>query len=152
MGGDGMGSVGMVGVGAAWAVAHAPTRRLQPQPTRRRVVPTATTRRGSLAGWASVVSASGWAAAVPAAGAGAQQVQQQQGITAKEVEAEDSPMIQAMLARSAEKKEEREKERLQAYYKKNFKEYFQFTAGTCEKGSKATPECARVLQWLEDNK
>lgn len=41
--------------------------------------------------------------------------------TNREVDAADSPMIQEMLRRTAEKKEERAKERLDDYYRRNYK-------------------------------
>jgi len=138
--------MGATAAGTRVAFGRSPARAQQAR--RRRVVPGASVGGGgpNFASRRAVVLAplaGGFAAAAPSTSA--------QEITAKEVDAADSPMIQEMLARSAEKKEERQEERLRDYYRRNFKDYFQFQAGTC-KGSTKTPECERVLQWLEDNK
>ena len=41
--------------------------------------------------------------------------------TNREVDAAESPMIQEMLRRTAEKKDERAKQRLDDYYRRNYK-------------------------------
>ena len=60
-----------------------------------------------------------------------------------------------LLKRTAEKKDERRQERLNDYYKRNFKEYFDFEAGNRAAGkargiSEETNE--KIMKWLEDNK
>eukprot|EP00240_Pyramimonas_obovata_P007279 CAMPEP_0118940534 /NCGR_PEP_ID=MMETSP1169-20130426/31675_1 /TAXON_ID=36882 /ORGANISM="Pyramimonas obovata, Strain CCMP722" /LENGTH=153 /DNA_ID=CAMNT_0006885049 /DNA_START=181 /DNA_END=639 /DNA_ORIENTATION=- len=46
------------------------------------------------------------------------------------VEDEDSPLIQALLAKSKENKDKYDKERLEDYYRRNFTDYFDFVAGS----------------------
>eukprot|EP00879_Flechtneria_rotunda_P024957 GHRR01026485.1.p1 GENE.GHRR01026485.1~~GHRR01026485.1.p1 ORF type:complete len:117 (+),score=27.91 GHRR01026485.1:159-509(+) len=73
----------------------------------------------------------------------------------KEVDAAESPYIQELLRRSREKKEQRDKERLQDYYKRNFKDYFEFEGGSIRAGKARgiQPDTQQaILQWLELNK
>ncbi|KAI8468232.1 MAG: hypothetical protein J3K34DRAFT_471044 [Monoraphidium minutum] len=74
--------------------------------------------------------------------------------TNKEVANEESPFIQELLRRTEEKREERKQERLNDYYKRNFRDYFNFDAGS-EAAARArglSPEtAAAVQQWLKDN-
>eukprot|EP00195_Chlamydomonas_chlamydogama_P006646 CAMPEP_0202903854 /NCGR_PEP_ID=MMETSP1392-20130828/26679_1 /ASSEMBLY_ACC=CAM_ASM_000868 /TAXON_ID=225041 /ORGANISM="Chlamydomonas chlamydogama, Strain SAG 11-48b" /LENGTH=132 /DNA_ID=CAMNT_0049591201 /DNA_START=19 /DNA_END=417 /DNA_ORIENTATION=+ len=73
----------------------------------------------------------------------------------KEVDNDTSPFVQELLRRTQEKKEERYQQRLQDYYKRNFKEYFEFEAGSVKTGrargiSANTQQ--EILKWLEENK
>lgn len=73
----------------------------------------------------------------------------------KEVDPNDSPYIQELLARSRANKDQYDKERLDAYNKKNFKEYFEFIEGNVERGGGSTysdETKAAIKAWLENNK
>ena len=63
--------------------------------------------------------------------------------------------LSELLKRTAEKKDERRTERLNDYYKRNFREYLDFEAGTRTAGkargiSEETND--KILKWLEENK
>ncbi|GAX73170.1 hypothetical protein CEUSTIGMA_g623.t1 [Chlamydomonas eustigma] len=73
----------------------------------------------------------------------------------QEVKDSESPFIQELLRRTAEKKEERKKERLDDYYRRNFKDYFEWEAGSALAGrargiSEGTS--SKILKWLDENK
>jgi hypothetical protein len=70
----------------------------------------------------------------------------------REVDNASSPFIQELLRRTEEKREERVKERLDDYYRRNFGDYFSFEAGS-NMGSKGiSPETqAQIKKWLEEN-
>ncbi|KXZ47644.1 hypothetical protein GPECTOR_34g803 [Gonium pectorale] len=73
----------------------------------------------------------------------------------KEVDNDTSPLVQKLLQRTAENKDRYAKERLQDYYKRNFKEYFEFEASNAKvaKARGLSPESAAAIQkWLEENK
>jgi len=59
-----------------------------------------------------------------------------------------------LLRRTEEKKDERREQRLKDYYKRNFKDYFEFDAGS-EGAARArglSPEtAASIRKWLDDN-
>ncbi|WIA35480.1 hypothetical protein OEZ86_003911 [Tetradesmus obliquus] len=66
-----------------------------------------------------------------------------------------TPYMQELLRRSEEKREERYKERLAAYYKKNFKEYFDVEAvdDMTARARGIKPETtAAIKRWMEENK
>ena len=72
----------------------------------------------------------------------------------KEVDAATSPFIQELLAKTAAKKDERTQERLNDYYKRNFKDYFEFEAGSIRAGKArgiSDESQQAILQWLERN-
>jgi hypothetical protein len=84
----------------------------------------------------------------------ASQSQARQEPINKEVDAATSPYIQGLLAKTAAKKEERTQERLNDYYKRNFKDYFEFEAGSIRTGkARGISEDSQkaILQWLEKN-
>ena len=58
-----------------------------------------------------------------------------------------------MLRRTREKKDERSKQRLDAYNKRNFKDYFQFdAAGSSGRARGIRPETqAAIEKWLQAN-
>ncbi|KAF5838054.1 hypothetical protein DUNSADRAFT_3488 [Dunaliella salina] len=58
----------------------------------------------------------------------------------------DSPMIAELKRRSDEKREERAKERLDDYYRRNYKDYFEFING----GSRS-PSSGAISEWLKQN-
>eukprot|EP01026_Neomeris_dumetosa_P052742 TRINITY_DN46851_c0_g4_i2.p3 TRINITY_DN46851_c0_g4~~TRINITY_DN46851_c0_g4_i2.p3 ORF type:complete len:109 (-),score=9.98 TRINITY_DN46851_c0_g4_i2:302-628(-) len=68
----------------------------------------------------------------------------------KEVANENSPLIQKLLVKSTELKEQRRQERLQQYYKRNFVDYFEFELGTRGLGKGETRE--KIDAWLKTNK
>lgn len=68
----------------------------------------------------------------------------------KEVDDATSPLIQDLLKKTVEKKDERYKERLDNYYKRNFNDYFNFEMGNNDGVSAETK--AEVKAWLEKNK
>lgn len=70
--------------------------------------------------------------------------------TNREVDNESSPWIQEMLRKTAEKKSERYKERLDDYYKRNFGDYLSFELGMRDGVSMETK--AAIRAWLEKNK
>eukprot|EP00877_Chromochloris_zofingiensis_P006867 jgi/Chrzof1/2433/Cz11g15120.t1_PSAN2 len=73
----------------------------------------------------------------------------------QEVDSASSPFIQELLKRTQENRDRRYKERLNDYYKRNFKDYFNFEAGTAAAGRARglTPETqAAIAKWLQDNK
>jgi hypothetical protein len=68
----------------------------------------------------------------------------------KEVDDATSPLIQDLLKKTVEKKDERYRERLDNYYKRNFQDYFNFEMGNRDGVSAETK--AEVKAWLEKNK
>ncbi|GMH33527.1 hypothetical protein BSKO_01361 [Bryopsis sp. KO-2023] len=65
----------------------------------------------------------------------------------KEVDAETSPYIQELLARTEKNREKRRQERLDDYNKRNFRDYF-----GVEQTARLTPETrAKIQKWLDDN-
>ena len=73
-------------------------------------------------------------------------------VTNKEVANESSPLIQEMLKRTEEKREERKAERLADYYRRNFGDYFSFEAGSNMDRKGLSPETqAKNKRWLEEN-
>eukprot|EP00955_Chlamydomonas_euryale_P113363 366212-Chlamydomonas_euryale.AAC.27 len=73
----------------------------------------------------------------------------------KEVNDAESPYIQELLRKTAEKKDERKQERLNDYYRRNFKEYFDFEAGSSSAGRSrgiSSETQAQIAEWLEQNK
>ena len=63
----------------------------------------------------------------------------------------ESPLMQKLLAESESKREERAKERLDDYYRRNFTDYFNFDVGSQIPG-KMSAEAAAEKAWLERNK
>ncbi|PNW86429.1 hypothetical protein CHLRE_02g086100v5 [Chlamydomonas reinhardtii] len=73
----------------------------------------------------------------------------------KEVDDATSPFVQELLKRSNENRERYQKERLQDYYRRNFKEYFEFEGSTAKVGKARglSPETQQAIaKWLEENK
>ena len=75
-------------------------------------------------------------------------------VTNTEVAAEESAYIQELLRKTEEKREERKTERLNDYYRRNFKDYFAFDAAdeATARARGLSPEtAAAVRKWMEDN-
>ncbi|XP_074314567.1 uncharacterized protein LOC141649786 [Silene latifolia] len=72
------------------------------------------------------------------------------------VESNDSQtaLLQKYLKKSEENKEKNDKERLDNYYKRNYKDYFGFVEGTLRaKDEKELSESEKgILEWLDKNK
>ena len=64
------------------------------------------------------------------------------------VDAQTSAFIQERLKRTSEKKEERVRERLQAYNVRNFKDYFSFEIGG---GAKSSETQEAIRTWLKEH-
>ncbi|KAG2489548.1 hypothetical protein HYH03_011999 [Edaphochlamys debaryana] len=72
-----------------------------------------------------------------------------------EADAATSPLIQSLLKKSAENKQANDDERKKAYYKKAFREYFEYEGGDARASAARgiTPETrAEIQKWLEANK
>ncbi|KAG2446691.1 hypothetical protein HYH02_008257 [Chlamydomonas schloesseri] len=73
----------------------------------------------------------------------------------KEVDDATSPFVQELLKRSNENRERYQKERLQDYYRRNFKEYFEFEGANAKVGKARglSSETQQAIEkWLEENK
>ncbi|GLC36628.1 hypothetical protein PLESTM_000482700 [Pleodorina starrii] len=73
----------------------------------------------------------------------------------KEVDDATSPFVQKLLKRSEENRERYQKERLQDYYRRNFKEYFEFEASSAKVARArglSTESQEAIAKWLEENK
>lgn len=70
----------------------------------------------------------------------------------KEVENESSPLIQELLKRTEEKRDERKVERLNDYYRRNYGDYFSFQAGSNMDTQGISSETqASIRRWLKEN-
>ena len=68
------------------------------------------------------------------------------------VSIEDSPMMQAMLQKSAEQRDERKKELLNKYYRKNFYDYFNYAGGCRAAPNETDSDIVKATkQWCIDN-
>lgn len=67
----------------------------------------------------------------------------------KEVPNDESPFVQELLRRTREKADERYKERLADYNRRNFSDYFSFQAGNMRDLSPETQES--IKKWLKEN-
>ncbi|KAL3150526.1 hypothetical protein ABBQ32_000343 [Trebouxia sp. C0010 RCD-2024] len=75
-------------------------------------------------------------------------------ITHKEVDDDSSALVQGLLAKSKENKERYTKERLQDYYRRNFKDYFTYEKGLGQSSSErglSDENQQKILKWLNDN-
>jgi len=59
------------------------------------------------------------------------------------------PLVQELLRRSEEKREERYKERLRDYYRRNYKDYFAFESRKPSYGTTKLEK--RIQDWLREN-
>jgi hypothetical protein len=63
-----------------------------------------------------------------------------------------NPYIEELLRKSESKREERRKERLQDYYRRNFTDYFTFETSPGMSQQGLSPETSNQMkQWLKDN-
>ncbi|KAK9828736.1 hypothetical protein WJX72_001805 [[Myrmecia] bisecta] len=72
----------------------------------------------------------------------------------REVDNATSPLIQGLLEKSLANKEKYRAQRLQDYYRRNFKDYFDFEGGSVQAGKARglSPETTqKIQQWLKDN-
>ncbi|KAL2641487.1 hypothetical protein R1flu_009074 [Riccia fluitans] len=81
------------------------------------------------------------------------------GVEAPEEPATDTPaegnaLIRKLLARSKANKEKNDKARLDDYYRRNFKEYFEFIEGTVrrKKAEDLTEAEKGIIEWLKTNR
>jgi len=73
-------------------------------------------------------------------------------VTNKEADNASSPYIQELLRRTDEKKDERKAARLKDYYRRNYKDYFQFMDGSNMNNSGIDAETQKEIKaWLEEN-
>ncbi|CAL5209815.1 unnamed protein product [Lathyrus oleraceus] len=62
-------------------------------------------------------------------------------------------LLQKYLKKSEENKEKNDKERVDSYYKRNYKDYFEFIEGSLKgKDGKISEAEKGILDWLEANK
>ncbi|CAI5982826.1 unnamed protein product [Closterium sp. NIES-64] len=66
----------------------------------------------------------------------------------------DIPFVQELLERSRANKAKYDEERLNDYYRRNFKDYFDFVGGTLQvkREDKLTDNEKEILKWIEANK
>jgi len=63
-----------------------------------------------------------------------------------------NPLIQRLLERSKANKEKNDKERLEDYYRRNYKDYFNFIRGGFGGRKNMTAAERDIVTWLESNK
>ncbi|CAK9315708.1 unnamed protein product [Citrullus colocynthis] len=56
------------------------------------------------------------------------------------------------LKKSEENKEKNEKERLESYYKRNYKDYFEFVEGSVKNKNELSEAEKGIIEWLKRNK
>nr|XP_043634115.1 uncharacterized protein LOC122605272 [Erigeron canadensis] len=61
-------------------------------------------------------------------------------------------LLQKYLKKSEDNKTKNDKERLDSYYKRNYKDYFAFEEGTLRQKKELTEAEKGILSWLEANK
>ncbi|CAH2036290.1 unnamed protein product [Thlaspi arvense] len=63
-------------------------------------------------------------------------------------------LLQKYLKKTEENKTKNDKERLDSYYKRNYKDYFEFVEGSIKGKTEAelTESEKRILEWLKSNK
>ncbi|KAL1805359.1 hypothetical protein DCAR_0831175 [Daucus carota subsp. sativus] len=61
-------------------------------------------------------------------------------------------LLQKYLKKSEENKSKYDKERLDSYYKRNYKDYFGFSEGALKEKKDLTESEKGILEWLEANK
>ncbi|XP_071707636.1 uncharacterized protein [Rutidosis leptorrhynchoides] len=61
-------------------------------------------------------------------------------------------LLQKYLKKSEDNKIKNDKERLDSYYKRNYKDYFAFEEGTLRQKKELTEAEKGILDWLEANK
>ncbi|KAH7440424.1 hypothetical protein KP509_04G106600 [Ceratopteris richardii] len=63
-----------------------------------------------------------------------------------------SQLIEELLERSRANKTKNDQKRLESYYERNFKEYFEFIEGTIKNKSDLTDAEKGILKWLEKSR
>ncbi|KAK9165364.1 hypothetical protein Scep_000555 [Stephania cephalantha] len=61
-------------------------------------------------------------------------------------------LMQKYLKKSEENKAKNDKERLQDYYKRNYKDYFEFIEGSIKAKKELSESEKGILDWLQSNK
>ncbi|KAK9129715.1 hypothetical protein Sjap_010202 [Stephania japonica] len=61
-------------------------------------------------------------------------------------------LMQKYLKKSEENKAKNDKERLQGYYKRNYKDYFEFIEGSIKAKTELSESEKGILDWLQSNK
>ncbi|XP_056163522.1 uncharacterized protein LOC130136926 isoform X2 [Syzygium oleosum] len=62
-------------------------------------------------------------------------------------------LLKRYLKKSEENKEKNDKERLESYYKRNYKDYFEFVEGSLRNKKEQLTESEKaILDWLRSNK
>lgn len=70
---------------------------------------------------------------------------------AEEENSKKNDLIERLLQKSKANKDKRAKERLDDYYKRNYKDYFEFVEGTVKPG-KLTEAEKDIMEWLRKNR
>ncbi|XP_004496869.1 uncharacterized protein [Cicer arietinum] len=74
-------------------------------------------------------------------------------IAATQVPDSRTQLLQKYLEKSEENKDKNDKERLDSYYKRNYKDYFEFIEGSLKgKDGKLSEAEKGILDWLQTNK
>ncbi|MCL7022344.1 hypothetical protein MKW94_011936 [Papaver nudicaule] len=71
---------------------------------------------------------------------------------ASELNDSKSALIQKYLKKTEENKAKNDKERLDGYYRRNYKDYFEFMEGAFENKDKLTEAEQGILDWLKANR
>lgn len=73
-------------------------------------------------------------------------------VAATQVNDSRTELLQKYLKKSQENKEKNDKERLENYYKRNYKDYFGALEGSLKQKKELTETEKGILEWLEKNK
>ncbi|CAK8573823.1 unnamed protein product [Lathyrus sativus] len=74
-------------------------------------------------------------------------------VAAAQIPESRTQLLQKYLKKSEENKEKNDKERVDSYYKRNYKDYFEFIEGSLKgKDGKISEAEKGILDWLEANK
>ncbi|XP_038887440.1 uncharacterized protein LOC120077574 [Benincasa hispida] len=61
-------------------------------------------------------------------------------------------LLKRYLKKSEENKEKNDKERLESYYKRNYKDYFEFVEGSVKNKNELSEAEKGIIEWLKRNK
>ncbi|XP_008455049.2 uncharacterized protein LOC103495319 [Cucumis melo] len=61
-------------------------------------------------------------------------------------------LLKRYLKKSEENKEKNDKERLESYYKRNYKDYFEFVEGSVKNKNELSEAEKGIVEWLKRNK
>ncbi|XP_059448299.1 uncharacterized protein LOC132179575 [Corylus avellana] len=72
---------------------------------------------------------------------------------APQVTVSGTELLQKYLKKSEQNKAKNDKERLESYYKRNYKDYFEFVEGSLKEKKEQLSESEKgILDWLQKNK